>query len=139
NRDDLLAAALDRARKFPLPRESIAGPIFIPEDELPNPLRPPAGPLPDFTERVKAEAGDRSRPQVVSVSPSDGSTSIATSTALRIRFDRPMNPLALHLDWLAGGFLECDNPRYDPTKYEFTIPMRLPPAVLHQIVINKNF
>lgn len=57
-------------------------------------------------------------------------------TELRLRFDRPMDPLGLKLGWESGGCKASDFPRYDSNRFEFTIPMHLAPGVLHQIVVN---
>lgn len=115
-RDDLLTAALERLRQVRLPGEPIVGPAFMSEE--------------------KAEAEDASRPRVISVSPADGSKVPAVSE-IRIRFDRPMEPLAVKLDWKVGGFVECEFPRYDSNRYEFIIPLHLAPGQQHQLVVNQ--
>jgi len=114
--DDLLTAALERLRQVPLPDEPIAGPAFVSEEE--------------------AEAADESRPKVVSVIPANGAESVEPDAELRLRFDRPMDPLSLKLNWKSGGFLHCDFPKYDPEKYEFSIPLQLAPGTLQHVVVN---
>lgn len=122
DRDDLLASAIERAGKSPLPAEPISGAVFVPADRA---------------KLLQEQAADGARPQVVAVSPADGSTTPAT-TEIRVRFDRPMNPLGLSLQWAAGGFITNELPAYDDEKFEFTIPVRLVPNAFHQIVINET-
>ena len=43
------------------------------------------------------------------------------------------------MDRESGGFLDCEFPKYDSNKYEFTIPVHLASGALQQIVINKPF
>jgi hypothetical protein len=86
---------------------------------------------------VKEEAQDASRPKVVSVTPTNDARAVNAVTELRVRFDRPMEPLALKLNWDAGGCLDCDFPQYDPDKYEFAIPVHLTPGALQQLVVNE--
>lgn len=137
DRDALLTLALERARKIPIPSQQIKGAVFIPDDEIPRGLRP--RPLADYSGRVKSGTNGSSRPHVVQVSPQNGGEDVPPTSDLRIRFDRPMNPLALSLDWLAGGFTETGDPKYDADRFEFTIPIRLAPAAVHQVVLNKDF
>ena len=115
-RDDLLTAALERLRKCPLPEKPIAGPAYQSEDQM--------------------EAQDETRPKVVSVVPPVGAGSVAPRTELKIRFDRPMAPLALKLDWKAGGFLEVEYPKYNAETHEFTIPVQMVPGSLQTITLN---
>src|ERR1043166_1957593 len=137
SRDDLLTVALERLRKVTLPEKPIEGPAFgSAAASGPEQLRMSQQSLPDHAADVKAEAGDTSRPHVVSVSPLADSKEVAPATELRIRFDRQMDPLSLKLNWEAGGFYDCGFPGYDSNRYEFTIPVHLAPAALHQIVIN---
>lgn len=95
-------------------------------------------PLPDHRQAIAEQSRDSSRPRVVSVQPAPGTTGVAPATELRVRFDRAMDPLALSLHWDSGDFLANDFPRYDSNTFEFTIPIRLAPGVLHQIVVNSN-
>ena len=127
DQDDLLTAALARLSKAPLPDKPIAGPVF----------ERSTADLPDHSKGVKEEARNPSRPKVVSVTPANDATAVAVVTELHVRFDRPMDPLSLKLDWESGGFLDCEFPKYDPKKYEFTIPVHLAPGRRQQIVVNK--
>ena len=127
NRDDLLTAALERLRQLPLPDKPIEGPVF----------ERSTADLPDHSKGVKEEAQDPLRPKVVSVTPTNDSPAVNAVTELHVRFDRPMDPLSLKLDWESGGFLDCEFPKYDPEKYEFTIPVHLAPGALQQVVVNK--
>jgi hypothetical protein len=127
DRDDLLTAALARLSQLPLPGKPIAGPVF----------ERSTADLSDHSKGVKEEARDPSRPKVVSVTPTNGASSVISATELHVRFDRPMDPLSLKLNWEAGGFLDCEFPQYDPDKHEFTIPVHLAPGMLQQIVVNK--
>jgi hypothetical protein len=130
DRDDLLKAALARLSEAPLPEKPIEGPA----------LDRSTADLPDQTYGVKEEAREPSRPKVVLVTPENDATAVNPVTELHVRFDRPMDPLSLKLTWEAGGFLDCEFPKYDADKYEFTIPMHLAPGALQQIVMNEpNF
>jgi Peptidase family S41/Tricorn protease C1 domain len=126
NRDDLLGAAIARLSQMSLPDKPIPGPVFEPETSQ----------LPDHSRDVQEEARDPSRPKVVSVMPTNGALSVASVTEIHVRFDRPMDPLSLKLDWESGGFLDCEFPKYDPDKYEFAIPVHLAPGALQQVVVN---
>ncbi|HEY5914187.1 MAG TPA: Ig-like domain-containing protein [Verrucomicrobiae bacterium] len=95
-------------------------------------------PLPDHRKTLAEQSSDQSRPKVVSVFPAPGAQGVAPATDLRIRFDRPMDPLALKLDWESGDFRSVEFPRYDSNTFEFTLPMHLVPGVLHQIALNKE-
>jgi hypothetical protein len=126
DRDDLLTAALARLSQLPLPDKPIVGPVY----------ERSTADLPDHSRAVQEEARDPSRPKVVSVTPTNGAPAVDVATELHVRFDRPMDPLSLKLDWESGGFLDCEFPKYDPKKYEFTIPVHLAPGRLQQIVVN---
>jgi hypothetical protein len=127
DRDDLLTAALARLSQAPLPAKPIEGPVF----------EPSTADLPDHSKGVKEEAHDPSRPRVISVTPTNDAPAVGSVTELHVRFDRPMDPLSLKLNWESGGFLDSEFPKYDPKKYEFTIPVHLAPGALQQIVVNK--
>ncbi len=129
NRDDLLSAALARLSKEPLPAKAIDGPA----------VESSTGNLPDHSVDMREEAHDKSRPHVVSVTPTNNAVVAGGDSQLRVRFDRPMDPLSLKLDWESGGFLDCEFPEYNPDTYEFTIPVHLAPGMLHQIVVNQVF
>jgi len=116
SRDDLLTAALERLRSAPLPEKPISGPAFMTGEE--------------------AEVQDESRPKVVSVFPADGAQSVEAATELRIKFDRPMDPLTVKLDWKSGGIRECEFPSYDVQKYEFTIPVHMIQGMTEEIEVN---
>ena len=126
DRDDLLAAALARLSEAPLPDKPIEGPVY---DRA-------TGELPDHSRDIEEEAHDPSRPKVVSVTPTNGASAAQVVTELRVRFDRPMDPLLLKLGWESGGFQDSEFPRYDPGRYEFSIPIHLVPGALQQIVVN---
>lgn len=115
-RDDLLTAALNRLSTVPLPPKPIEGKPYLSAEEM--------------------ESADTTRPHVVSLFPQDGSTMVDTRIMLRVRFDRPMDPFSLKLDWQEGGFASFDFPRYDAERYEFTIPVTLIPGTVHRIAIN---
>jgi hypothetical protein len=127
DRDDLLEAAIARLSETPLPGKPIPGPVFEPE----------TADLPDYSRAMREEARDSSRPKVVSVTPTNGALSVASATEIHVRFDRPMDPLSLKLNWDAGGFLDCEFPKYDPEKFEFAIPIHLAPGALQQIVVDE--
>lgn len=126
DRDDLLAAAIARLSQLPLPDKPIEGPVFEPE----------TAELSDHSRAVQEEARDPSRPKAVSVMPTNGASLVASATEIHVRFDRPMDPLSLKLNWETGGFLDCEFPKYDPKKYEFTIPIHLAPGTLQQVEVN---
>ena len=119
DRDDLLSMALERLRKEPLPAKTIEGPT-----------------IQAVREREKAERSYK--PKVVSVEPSEGTPNVAPDTELRVRFDKPMHPSTLQLEWKDGGFHECGQIRYGETKYEFTITIHLEAGCQHRIVINPD-
>jgi hypothetical protein len=95
-------------------------------------------PLPDHRLLIVEQTKDRSRPRVVSVQPAPGAAAVPTETELRVRFDRPMDPLALGLTWESGDGVAGDFPRYDTNTFEFSVPLRLAAGVLHQIVVNTD-
>ncbi len=97
-----------------------------------------ARPLPDHRQAIAEQSRDKSRPKVVSVEPSPGASGVSPESALRIRFDRPMDPFAARFDWESGDCLSAGYPSYNSNTFEFAIPMRLAPGVLHQVVVNKD-
>jgi hypothetical protein len=117
NRDELLSIALERLRKEPLPLKTIEGPT-----------------IQAVREKEKVERSYK--PKVVSVEPGEGAPNVSPDTELRIRFDKPMHPSTLQLEWKDGSFHECGQIRYDEAKYEFTIPIHLEGGCQHRIVIN---
>jgi hypothetical protein len=84
------------------------------------------------------ESANANRPKVVSVSPAAGATNVDTKQELRIRFDQPMNPNDLEIQWMTGGFLPDGQPRYNPARNEFVIPVRLIPGQTSEVEINWN-
>jgi len=117
DRDELLSMALGRLGKEPLPTRAIEGPTIQ-------------------TLRVKEKIEKNYKPKVVSVKPQKGASDIAPNTELQIRFDKPMHPSTMQLEWKNGGFHECGQIRYDEVKCEFTIPIHLEGGCQHRIVIN---
>ena len=79
------------------------------------------------------------RPKVVQVAPPDGATGIDPVTEVRIRFDRPMDPTRMVLEWARAdaGFRLRGDARYSADRHEFAIPMRLTPGVKHQVTAGK--
>jgi hypothetical protein len=108
-RDALLSAALQRLKEVPLPEKPI---------------------------QEAAPAGQG--PRVIWTSPHQNETDVEAATELRVRFDQPMDPYALRLEWEEGGFVKYDNPHYEPEKNEFIIPATLAPGVRHRIALNKQ-
>lgn len=127
--DDLLTAALARLGENALPARPIEGPAF--ERALSD--------LPDRNPAVKEESKDPRRPRVISTEPAEGATGVNPATSLRIRFDRPMDPLSLKLNWDAGGYLGCDYPEYNAERCEFTVPIHLVSGKFHQVVVNAGW
>jgi len=117
DQDELLSMALERLNKEPIPAKAIEGST-----------------VQTLREREKIERSYK--PKVVSVEPQKGAANIAPDTELRIRFDRPMHPTMLQLEWEDGGFHECGQIRYDKTRYEFTIPVHLEAGCQHRIIID---
>jgi tRNA A-37 threonylcarbamoyl transferase component Bud32/uncharacterized membrane protein YidH (DUF202 family) len=83
-----------------------------------------------ITNRPPASAG----PKVISVSPEDGATNLDVNQELRVRFDQPMNPNDMGINWLSGGFLPDGQPRYEPDRDEFVIPVRLIPGQTNDLM-----
>lgn len=136
-RDDLLAAALERLRPLPLPTTPIEGEAFIPATA--EPAGNDSQAIREWAELLAAaqeEAGDASRPKIISLTPTNGAFSVVAITELRIRFDRAMDPLSLKVNWKSGGFLDCEYPQYDSNRFEFTIPVHLASGMFHRIVMN---
>jgi len=73
---------------------------------------------------------------VIFVSPHDGATEVNPKTEIRIRFDRPMDPLAMRLEWKEGGYSERGDVRYQPSRNEFVIPLLLKAGGAHRLVVN---
>lgn len=79
-------------------------------------------------------------PKIVSVSPQDGATDVATITEIKIRFDQPMKPGSISLEWSGhgknGGFRPRGGVAYDADLFEFTLPVVLKSSVTHEILVN---
>ena len=117
NRDELMSMALERLRKLPLPVERIAGATIqsVREDE-----------------KIKSVY----QPRVVSLEPSNGAVNVDTTKELRIRFDSPMRPSILQMEWEEGGISECRAVHYNEENNEFVIPVKLHPGCKQSIAIN---
>ncbi len=138
DRDDLLDAALQRLRQAPLPEQPIPGAVAgTEEDEQAAEMDRAESRLPDHSSDAKEEGRDPTQPKVVAVNPPEGAAGVPAMSELRVRFDRPMNPFSFKLDWEAGGAVWCDVPSYNPSTYEFLLPVRLAPGRLHQLVVNR--
>jgi beta-lactamase regulating signal transducer with metallopeptidase domain len=77
--------------------------------------------------------------RVVSVAPPNGAKDVAPVQELRIRFDRPMNPYCLKLEWLAGGFQLNGGIRVEADRKEFVIPVRLTPGQEQKLALNRDW
>ena len=75
-------------------------------------------------------------PQVVSVWPPNGAADADTHQDLRIRFDQPMNPNVITINWLSGGFTANGEPHYDAAQNEFVIPIQLLAGKTNVIQVN---
>jgi beta-lactamase regulating signal transducer with metallopeptidase domain len=75
---------------------------------------------------------------VVSVTPANGARDVNSIQELRIRFDRPMNPYGLKLEWLAGGFQLNGGIQVEADRKEFIIPVRLTPGQEQKLVLNRD-
>lgn len=104
----------------------------------PEALEVMSEPVPDHRKELAKQALNTSSPKVLSVSPAPGAEGVPADTELRIRFERPMEPRALKLDWDSGDCRSVDFPAYDSNRCEFTVPVHLVPGVLHQLVVNKE-
>ncbi|MHC4404432.1 MAG: S41 family peptidase, partial [Planctomycetota bacterium] len=127
-RDPVLAAALAHLRR-PAEPEGTEPAVVL--------KRRPGAPTPT------------DRPRVVAVSPADGATDVEPVTEIRLRFDRPMDPLVGKLEWeLAGGVDSGpagvggvrlrQAPRYVSETHEFVIPVVLSPG-RHCLLVNRVF
>ena len=119
DRDELLLMALKQLGEKPLPAHTIEGPT-----------------IQAVREKEKTERSYK--PKIVSIEPGKGKSNVTQQTELRIRFDRPMNPSTMQLEWKDGGFHECGQISYDEMRYEFTIPIHLEAGCKHRIVINPD-
>jgi len=108
--DPVLALAVDRLVKEPLPAEPIAG---------------PAVDIPD-------------RPAVVTVSPPDGVVIPPGNTQLTVQFDRPMNPDTGNLFFQSGGAVPLGAITYHPETYTFSLSARFFPDTEQTVVLKKT-
>jgi hypothetical protein len=137
DRDDLLSAALERLRQVPFPDRPINGPPLGPAESTDTERSSISDrQFTDYAQVMREEAQDPERAQVIAVSPADGAE-VDSVTEIRLRFDRPMDPLSLKLNWEFGGLLDCEFPGYNAGKHEFIIAVRLLPASSHQVVVNQ--
>ncbi len=136
-RDDLLSAALARLALVPLPEKPIEGPALSATEKPRKPALKKLSMEIDYPAAMAEEAKDPLRPKVISVSPPAGAANVAPTTTLRVRFDRPMDPFSLKLDWAAGGFFSCEQPVYDAEQKEFSLTIHLRDSAVHEVVVNK--
>ncbi len=130
--DPLLAAALERMHREPKPAEPIATPNPEPKESAETPVAIPGAPTAAQSESVN-------RPKVVEVWPADGATDVPLDARLRIRFDRPMDPHQITLQWQAGGYCDSRQPEYNAAKNEFVFPLQLPPETRQTVQVNPRF
>ena len=71
------------------------------------------------------ENANTNHPKVIWVSPADGASDVNTQHDIHIRFDQPMNPNDIVVNWRSGGFLANGEPHYDAGKNEFIVPVQL--------------
>jgi len=83
-----------------------------------------------------SEIVNTNRAEIIAVSPTDGAANVDLVQELRIRFDQPMNPNDIWLNFQSGGFLPNGQPRYDSKLNEFVIPVRLMPGQTNRVEIN---
>jgi RNA polymerase sigma-70 factor (ECF subfamily) len=86
--------------------------------------------------RLAAGSMTNDHPRVVSVSPADGATDVELTQDLRVRFDQPMRPGNIALQWQSGGFSSDGAFRYEPAQNEFVIPLRLLPGQTNKVGLN---
>ncbi len=76
------------------------------------------------------------RPRVISVSPQNGASEIATDSELRVAFDRPMSPNSVKIEFERGGYIDIGDIHYDPGTFQFTIPIQLAAGERHRVYVN---
>ncbi len=113
NRDDLLKAAIEQVRQNSLPAKPIPGKSI---------------------QDVIADR-DKGKASVVSVWPLDGAKGIKPRTEIRIKFDRPMDPLAMELVWKNGKCVEYYSMKYNEKTHEFAFDVELEDETEHHIFI----
>ena len=116
NRDDLLKSALEQVQQLPLPVTPIPGKSI---------------------HDVIAE-GDEGKPRVVSVWPPDGAKDVEPKTEIRIRFDRPMDPLTVELRWNQGKCIKHKGFEYNKYDNEFVFEVILDEGSQHIISVNSQ-
>ena len=92
-----------------------------------------ATPEPAFEPEV-----DTNCASVVSVAPPNGARDVGLEQGLRIRFDRPMNPYTLKLEWTTGGFQPNGSIQVGADRTEFIIPVRLLPGQEQTVALNHD-
>ena len=95
-------------------------------------------PAPEATPQPEESEVDTNCAQVVSVSPPDGAEDVEPVQDLRIRFDRPMDPHHLNLEWQAGGFHLNGGIQTSADGKEFIIPVRLTAGEEQKLAINHD-
>jgi beta-lactamase regulating signal transducer with metallopeptidase domain len=116
----------------------LTGYLALAEGQVP-PAAPPAA-------KAKAQAAaeprdDGAPPKIVALFPAEGAVDVPSTTELRIRFDRPMEPDRAVLEWEARGPAGCRplGPlRYAPETFEFSLPVQLTPGQKHQVSVNRE-
>jgi len=86
----------------------------------------------------RVEPDDVDRARVISVAPAPGSTEVSPETEICVQFDRPMDPMAVRLEWVhrRGGMLDHGKIRYSTDNHAFAIPVKLLPGCEHHVVVN---
>ncbi len=95
-------------------------------------------PVKPASEAASEAEVDANCASVVSVAPPNGAQDVDPLQELRIRFDRPMNPYHLKLEWLAGGFQLNGSIQVVSDRTEFTIPVRLTPGQEQTVALNRD-
>ena len=88
------------------------------------------------TEIAGSDDTNANRPKVIFVSPADGSTNVALRQEIHLRFDQPMDPGDLSLQWVQGGFLPDGWPHYDSVRNEFILPVWLAAGRTNELEAN---
>lgn len=137
-RDDLLAAAIERLRAAPQPEKPIEGPkLEASADEALSEEGQGGRGGPDHAAWAKEEAGDAGRPHVVITVPGTDAKQVDPVGVLKLVFDRPMEPRALKLDWERGGITRLDSIHYDQAKREFSLALGLLAGCEQLVMVNK--
>lgn len=79
-------------------------------------------------------------PTILSVFPQHGARDVAITSEIRIRFDQPMKPGSVSLEWSGhgknGGFRTRGAWLYDAELFEFTFPVVFKTGVTHEVQLN---